>query len=310
MPARAPDPSRRSTTGRPGVDDEPPRADPGGAAAPDVDAATLRLRELLQPADPWRERLDVGRVTEALRAMGPGRAVAVVVGAIVLGVVAFAVAAPGRTSSIDPVQVLPRVDAASTRAPAAGAGGAEPDPGAALLPAVGAEAPAGPPGSAPPRIQVHAAGAVAFPGVHELPDGARVADLIAAAGGLAVDADPDRINLAAPVRDGERVYVPRSGEAAAPDVVAGSDPGTAGGTGPLAPDGRGGAERSPAALVDINRADAAALDALPGIGPTTAEAIIRYRSENGSFRSVDDLQEVPGIGPAKLAQLRDRVRVG
>lgn len=302
MPAPAPDPSRRSTAGRPGVDDEPP-ADPD----PEVDAATVRLRALLQPVDAWRERLDVRRVTDGLRAIEPRRAVAVVAGAIVLGVVAFVVAAPGRTSSIDPVQVLPRVDAASTGAPRAGDVGAEPDPGVALLPAAGAEATAGPPGSVLPRIQVHAAGAVAQPGVQELPDGARVADLIAAAGGLTADADPDRINLAAPVRDGERVYVPRRGEAAAPDVVAGSGPGTAG---PGASDGRVGAEPSPPELVDINRADAEALDKLPGIGPTTAEAIIGHRSQNGSFRSVEDLQEVPGIGPAKLAQLRDLVRVG
>lgn len=296
MPAPVPDPARRPDGP---ADGDPPDPDP------EVDAATARLRSLLQPADPWRERvdlrrLDLRRLTDRLADVGPGRTLAVLVAALVLGAAAFVIAGPSRGSSVDPVQVLPRADpaSASTSTPAP----APPSMGGA----------AAPPGSAPVPISVHAAGAVAVAGVHRLPAGARVTDLIAAAGGLSADADADRINLAAPVRDGERVYVPRRGEATVPEVVAGGDGGSSTPAGPAGPAGGTGPgdPSAPTDRVDLNRADADALDALPGIGPATADAILRYRAEHGPFRSVDDLQEVPGIGPAKLAQLRDLVRVG
>jgi len=142
--------------------------------------------------------------------------------------------------------------------------------------------------SLPVTILVHAAGAVQQPGVYELPGGARVTDLIDAAGGAAPDADLDQLNLAAPVNDGERVYVPRVGEVVAPAAA-----GAASGTG----------------RVDLNRATFELLVTLPGIGPTTAQAIIDERERRGGFRTVDDLLDVRGIGPSKLAQLRDLVTV-
>jgi competence protein ComEA len=146
-----------------------------------------------------------------------------------------------------------------------------------------------------PDVYAHAAGAVGRPGVYRLGAGARVTDLIAAAGGAAPDADLDRLNLAAPVTDGQRVYVPRVGEEPpAEATVDAADPGGEAGAG---------------ALIDINAADRAALESLPGIGPATAQAILDERSRRGVFRSVDELLEVRGIGPAKLAAIRDRVRV-
>lgn len=145
---------------------------------------------------------------------------------------------------------------------------------------------------------VHVAGAVVAPGVHELPAGARVVDAVAAAGGLRPDADGARINLAAPVADGERVYVPAVGEADPPTVVGG-----AGGS------GGGGVSGAGSGLVDLNEADEAALDALPGIGPATAAAIIEHRQQIGRFTSVDQLLDVRGIGEAKLEQLRPLVTV-
>lgn len=146
-----------------------------------------------------------------------------------------------------------------------------------------------------PRLVVHVAGAVLHPGVHELPAGARVADAIAAAGGLGTDADGARLNLAAPLVDGERVYVLRLGEVAPPPVA-----------GPSATSG--GAD-APAGPLDLNTADEAALDGLPGIGPATAAAIVAHRAQIGRFTSVDQLLDVRGIGEAKLDAIRDLVRV-
>lgn len=189
----------------------------------------------------------------------------------------------------------------SAASPAATSG---PSPGGTAASTV----PAGTATSAPPVLLVQAAGAVAEPGVYSLDAGARVADLVEAAGGLSADADADRVNLAAPVADGERIWLPRRGEDQPPDVVAGGSggsgvtPGTTGGS------GSAGAP-VPDQPVDLNRATAQELDALPGVGPATASAILAFRDERGGFRSVDDLLDVRGIGEAKLEQLRPLVRV-
>ncbi len=141
-------------------------------------------------------------------------------------------------------------------------------------------------------VVAHAAGAVVTPGLYTLPGGSRVADLVAAAGGAAPDADIDRVNLAAPVADGQRVYVPRVGEPMPPEA-AGEPTGDGASSGPI----------------DINTATPTELDTLPGIGPALAAAIVEHRERNGRFRSVDELLDVPGIGEAKLATLRALVRV-
>jgi len=185
----------------------------------------------------------------------------------------------------------------------------------------------GPPGSGPPgsgssvpgssvpvEVVVHAAGAVAQPGVYVLDPGARVDDLVQAAGGLAPDADAGRINLAAPLSDGARVYVPRLGEAGAPAVV-GADPGAPpdGGAGPTegatSPGSTGSADGAPAALVDLNTATEAELEELPGVGPAIAAAIVAFRQENGGFATVEDLLDVRGIGEARLDEIRPLVTV-
>lgn len=155
-------------------------------------------------------------------------------------------------------------------------------------------------------LVVQAAGAVAEGGVYRLPAGSRVDDLVRAAGGLAPDADRDRVNLAAPLADGERVWVPRAGQAEVPEVVAGSG----GGGGGVAAGGPGAAGTAGVpAIVDLNTATAEELDTLPGVGPATAAAILAYRDEHGRFASVDELLEVRGIGEAKLEQLRASVTV-
>jgi competence protein ComEA len=171
-----------------------------------------------------------------------------------------------------------------------------PDPPEAALPFASTTV-ASPPTSStsvPDVLVVHVAGAVVSPGLHELPAGSRVADAIAAAGGLTPAADASRINLAAPVADGERVYVLAVGEQE-PAVAVGSSP-SGDGDAPVGP-------------VNLNTADAEALDALPGVGPATAAAIIDHREKVGPFTAVDQLLDVPGIGDAKLEALRDLVTV-
>ena len=143
------------------------------------------------------------------------------------------------------------------------------------------------------------------PGVFELAAGSRVHQALAAAGGLAADADVDVLNLAAPLHDGDRLYVPHRGQPVPVAVVptGGAQPiPAAGANGPVAPG-------VPAAPVDLNRASAEELEALPGVGPSTAAAIVGYRTQIGPFASIDDLLKVRGIGPAKLEAIREFVAV-
>ena len=148
-------------------------------------------------------------------------------------------------------------------------------------------------------LVVHVDGAVLDPGVHEVAPGARVVDAVDAAGGLRSDADRERLNLAEVLSDGQRVWVPVEGEDE-PDVVGPAGGAGAGGDADAA--GGGGA-------VDLNEATIAQLETLPGVGPTIAGAIVEHREREGPFRTVDDLLDVTGIGPARLAQLRPLVTV-
>lgn len=151
----------------------------------------------------------------------------------------------------------------------------------------------------PSTIVVHVAGAVIDPGVYRIPGAARVVDAIAAAGGASSVGRADALNLAAPLRDGDRVYVPTAEEA--PVQVGGVSSVTGSGSA----DGSGAA----GAPVDLNSATVDELDRLPGVGPATAAAIVAHRVANGPFPSVDSLADVRGIGPTKLEALRPLVTV-
>jgi competence protein ComEA len=146
-------------------------------------------------------------------------------------------------------------------------------------------------------VAVHVAGAVARPGLYRLPAGSRVADALAQAGGRLPGADVDRLNLAARLGDGQKILVSRRGEVVPPEPGGGSS--------------TPGSDGAPAAAepIDLNTADLAALDSLPGIGPATARAILEERARRGGFRSTRDLLRVPGIGEGRFARLKDRVRV-
>lgn len=153
--------------------------------------------------------------------------------------------------------------------------------------------------SLPSAVFVHVAGEVAVPGVYRLDGGGRVHEAIERAGGATADAELDALNLAQMLDDGQRLYVPRIGEVDPAEIPVVSPAGPAGGA----------ITTTPTGPVDVNRATAAELEELPGVGPATAAAIVVDRERNGPFASVDELDRVPGIGPAKLDALRDLVIV-
>ena len=150
-------------------------------------------------------------------------------------------------------------------------------------------------------IVVHVAGEVKNPGVYTLSNSARMIDAVLAAGGATARADLEVINLATPIMDSSQIYVPAKGAAERP-VFARPQPGVNGvQSTQSSPDSNG--------VVNINRASVTELDALPGVGPSTAQAIVDYRTTNGPFGSPEDLLNVKGIGPAKFDAMRKLVGV-
>jgi competence protein ComEA len=147
-------------------------------------------------------------------------------------------------------------------------------------PATAASAPA-------PVLVVDVVGAVRRPGLYRLPQGSRIADAVARAGGATKRAQIALVNLAAPLADGTQVVVPSRAPAAA------------GGT--------SASPSAPAGPVHLNTATLEQLDGLPGVGPVTAQKILDYRQQHGSFSSVDELDAIPGIGPSRLDNLRELV---
>lgn len=227
----------------------------------------------------WRERFRTVPLVASVLDRSPRLAAAALAAAGATVGVSVAIVAL-RGAPAPPELSLPRA------APTAGPGATVPAGVSGAGPSTG--------GPAEEEAYVHAAGAVHRPGVYRVRPGRRVTDVLDAAGGPTPDADLDQLNLAARLADGERVYVPRRGEA----------PAAATGT------GAGGGAADPAgALVDLNTATREQLEALPGVGPATAQAILDYRRARGRFRQVQELLEVRGIGEAKLAALRERVRV-
>lgn len=163
------------------------------------------------------------------------------------------------------------------------------DPGGDLAFAQGVDdRSAAAPGGGGGDAVVHVAGAVRKPGVYRLPAGSRVADAVERAGGETAAAAVDGINLAARLADGQQVVVPSRAE------------GGAGAGGAAA-----GADEGP---ISLGSATAEDLEAIEGIGPVTASAIIEYRDERGGLSSIEELEEVSGIGPATMESLRDRLQ--
>lgn len=257
----------------------------------------------------WRERL-YGRVSEraALLSGRAGSAARVFLGyAVAIGLAAallwqlFAATKPPVEDSIPLARSTTLDQSTPTNSPTARVVDGGPDApgtvGMAGLTGIGDEQPV----EISALVVVHVAGAVVQSGLVSGSDGWRIDDAVRAAGGALPNADLDRLNLAALIHDGERIFVPAVGESE-PTVVAP--------TGGSRPSSGGVTSASDPVVVDINTADLIELQALPGVGPATAATIVSHREQFGNFADVDALIAVRGIGPATLETLRDHVRVG
>jgi len=262
----------------PGAPDEAPDPDFWGP-----DRRTRRHDRARREPVPFRSTVGLDAVIERIREWRPSiGAIVIAVAALVVGVVWYQIGlgasdAGTRGASVSSGTVARTEPAATSPAPTQ----------------------TSPPSSVARRsrgslIVVHVAGAVATPGVIELPAGSRVVDALEATGGALPDADIDRLNLAAKLVDGQRVLVVRKG-----------DP-------PVAEDAlglTGGEATAPAEPVNLNTASAAQFEALPGIGPVLAQAIVTERQHRGGFRSVNELRDVRGIGERRFKDLEHRVSI-
>lgn len=245
-----------------------------GPHAADPEPRRDRVRAVLRGLEPagWRgARIDPGR---------PGATALALVAAA--AAVLAAVGVWFERPRAEPVAGLPAVTVVAEPTPA------EPAPAPSAGPTAAAPAPPAAP------LVVSVSGKVHRPGLVEVPEGARVADVLEAAGGALPGTDLSALNLARRVADGEQVAV---GVPAAPDAAPVAAPGS---PAPVA-----GA--APAGKVDLNVATVEQLDALPGVGPVTAQRILEWRTRNGRFTRVEQLREIEGIGERRFAQLREMV---
>lgn len=153
-------------------------------------------------------------------------------------------------------------------------------------------------------IAVHVIGAVPRPGLYEFIEGARVQDAIDAAGGLLSSANVDSVNLAALLEDGQQLNIPyKSGQEPVGESTSENSP-------ELPNDEEPASTEAPnVELININTASLEELDSLPGIGPTIAQRIIDYRDANGPFNTIEDIQNVSGIGPSTFEEIQDLITV-
>ena len=197
-------------------------------------------------------------------------------------------------------EVRPLSDISSQASLPAGEGTQDQEPHGASPPELPSET------SLAGTVIIHVAGAVAVPGVVQLPAGSRVHQAVAAAGGGTPTADLNRLNLAAVLTDGQKLFVPRAGE----EIPAGSS-GSSGSSGLAgeAGEGTGGGTASAGGKVNLNAASIEELDALPKVGPVLAQRIVDWRKEHGPFKSVEELDAVDGVGPKMLETLLPLVGV-
>lgn len=152
-------------------------------------------------------------------------------------------------------------------------------------------------------LVVQVVGAVAVPGVYTLEEGQRVIDAINAAGGMSGDASQASVNLARQLQDGEQIYVPTIEEAQSGLTASPLAAGATYASGASASGSASASSGTAGGLININTATEEQLDQLPGVGPSTAKAIVDYRTQNGRFSSIEDIQEVSGIGESKYSKI-------
>ncbi len=150
-------------------------------------------------------------------------------------------------------------------------------------------------------IKVYVTGEVNNPGVIELEEGARIQDAIEAAGGIKPEANLEDVNLAYEVEDGEKIYIPNQSEEST-EMAEGA--GTATATESLT-----GSSSNSKGKININKATASELTAIPGVGESTAQKIVAYREENGKFKAIEDIKNVSGIGDSKFNNIKDYIAV-
>lgn len=192
-----------------------------------------------------------------------------------------------------------KAGSAQEQADRSGAGGANADAGAGSGASAGIDTDG--------IVYVDIDGAVKHPMLAELPTGSRVEDAIEAAGGLKKDADLTQVNRAALLTDGEKIYIPAEGETTSAGTASGG----------AASDGSGSAGTGSGAQlagisggkININTADVVLLQQLTGVGPVTAQKIVDYREQNGSFTAIEDLKKVSGIGEKTFEKMRDDVTI-
>lgn len=273
-------------------------------------------------ADAFRRRLDrlpvalpialADRVPDAFRSARAGPSRRAVLGviavglavAVVLGVrlaIATAAARPTAVVTADPAGGQVTGATATTPNAAGVVPGASATGAPTSAPAVAQGSPQSASSPAGAALVVYVAGRVRHPGVVRLPAGSRVQDALRAAGGALAGSDLVGINLAQPLVDGEQVLVARAGQASSASATGVGGGASAGSAGSSA----GGALGS--SRVSLNSADAGGLDALPGVGPVLAQRIVDWRTAHGRFSSVDELDEVSGIGDKLLAEIRPHV---
>lgn len=274
------------------------------------DTLRSRIGDLLAPV-PADESMPVDFTRRRWR---PGRGAVAAVGAVGFLVVLALVVWWLRTPTVrmpEPGAAPPVAweAQAGTGAGGPGSAGVQVGQGAGGAAGAGASGDGAGTGEEPAEIVVSVVGLVRHPGVVTLPGGARVADAIMAAGGLLPEADPASVNHARRMSDGEQILVTDQPADPGGPEAPGPPGGGAGAAGQPGGAAGAGAAGGTGATVNINTADAAALDQLPGVGPSTAAKIIAHREANGAFGSVEELMEVPGIGPAKFEALKDMVTV-
>lgn len=264
---------------------------PDGAVPADLGAEGATWASVDEDLPGYTGRHTAGRPPRPRGPSSVGPAVALALGAVGVGAAVVLLGpAGGSAGGFDlppPTSIGPSSSVEVGEEPASS--------GARVRSPAGPRSPGGGPGGDAPTVgaddslTVHVVGAVAVPGVVRVEAPARAVEAVEAAGGLLPEADLLRVNLARELADGEQVVVPRQGEPLPPSDV--------------------GAPATGGEPVDLNTADVAALQVLPGIGPVLAERIVRWRTEVGPFASVDELTAVSGIGDTLLDGLRDQATV-